>query len=123
MAVKHYMRPLVAVARNGKGFISMAQVDTLFSSIEGILSINRNLCKVLGERMANWTPVQQIGDIFCEVAENLKTYSTYISNYNLALSTITKLRQNKEFDTWLKDHEAERRQHPLESCLIMPIQV
>ena len=68
---------------------------------------------------------QCLGDLFNKIVPFLKLYSVYVSNYDLALTTVMEQRkQNQPFNTFLKECAAlpECKSLSFEAYLITPIQ-
>jgi len=55
-------------------------VQTIFSNIEGILSMNQELFSLMREK--------SLGEAFSHLGPFLKLYSTYTSNYSTAVETL-----------------------------------
>eukprot|EP00761_Pharyngomonas_kirbyi_P007123 gb/GECH01007132.1/.p1 GENE.gb/GECH01007132.1/~~gb/GECH01007132.1/.p1 ORF type:complete len:1106 (+),score=354.86 gb/GECH01007132.1/:1-3318(+) len=99
--------------------------NVIFSNIEQIYQVNRELLGDLEAANNQW-PIQcNIGQVFCRMAPFLKTYTTYINNYDEADSMLEKqLSKSNRFSSWVE----KQQQHPkvnhltLQGLLITPIQ-
>jgi len=68
---------------------------------------------------------QKIGDIFINYASRFDIYSSYVNNYDNAISELNKLKsQNKSFAKFLQNfsNDSRTRRLTIESILIMPVQ-
>ncbi|KAJ3223727.1 hypothetical protein HK099_000747 [Clydaea vesicula] len=79
-------------------------LSVIFSNIESILPINQKLLQLIEERFASdKNVVNQLGDIFIQVADYLKIYAMYCSNHPHALVKLQSVRQNKNVAKFLDE--------------------
>eukprot|EP00727_Mastigamoeba_balamuthi_P013980 m51a1_g9204 putative domain containing protein (531) ;mRNA; f:850-3162 len=100
---------------------SAADVKTVFGDIEVI----RNYNALMLESLQEARDAKAIADLFSnQLAHYLKTYSSYINNYETSLQKVQTLKANSDFAKFLKKAEADSRCTGLnlESLLIMPVQ-
>jgi hypothetical protein len=114
------------------------ELTLIFSNLEHILPINKELEKWLEERLTKWsssqvsastriccgrcvrgmwlylhllTTHQTIGDVFLKFAPYLKMYRDYTSRYDAGLEKFNEVQQeNSRFDEFVRLESAERRQ-------------
>lgn len=99
--------------------------DDIFGNIELIHNLHLELLKTLEARMAEWTPLQVVGDIFVQYAPFFKLYTQYCSGYAGALDTLQALRRSDAaFARFLKTAQEDPIAQNLDinSFLIMPVQ-
>ncbi|KAJ3199483.1 Myosin 10A, isoform D [Entophlyctis luteolus] len=98
----------------------------IFSNLEAILPVNKELLKRLEDRQSHHVNgiVEQIGDIFIEVADFLKMYTMYCSNHQHALIKLQAVRQNKTVSKFFESLSAtpEFRFFDLSNYLLKPVQ-
>lgn len=121
LSKKVFMDPLRA-SLSHKPLLSQDKQGLIFGNLSFIRSINGELLAKLAARIKEWTPTQQLGDIFVEMvnccvaknkfsviifqADSLQySYSQYINNYDQALKTLS----------WCQQHEPQFAQF-LEVC-------
>lgn len=63
-----------------KGLLPSTVTNAIFSNLEGILSVNRELLHCMKQH--------SLGEAFNNLAPFLKLYSTYASNYEMATNTL-----------------------------------
>jgi len=99
-------------------------VKAMFNQVEVIVGYNEKISAELQERVSKWVWTSQLGDMFLEMMDFLKTYIQFVNNYNYALQTLDKLKKIPEFVAWLSktERKPELNGNTLESLLIMPIQ-
>jgi len=120
-----YKIPLETAAKNGPVIISEKSIKKIFSNIENIKEVNKEILKRLEQGAREWPYWNGVGKIFVELAPYLKLYLVYILNFDVALHTlIEKQKMHKQFREFLEKTSKD----PL-SCglnlqghLIMPIQ-
>jgi hypothetical protein len=103
LMVTLYYLPLKEVANSTSPFISLKEVNAIFSNIELILNVNKQLLASLEDRIAlHWSKFQKIGDIFLRLAPFLKLYVQYVNNYNVAILTLSdKLKSSPELSEFM----------------------
>lgn len=105
--------------------LTETEIRAIFSETESILNYNKLLLLQLEERVAKWSVSQRLGDIFLLIANFLKIYSQYCSNYNEAMRILSECKKQTKFKKFLDDlkkrsHDIEHR--GLEDYLIRPVQ-
>ncbi|KAL6070964.1 RhoGEF domain containing protein [Balamuthia mandrillaris] len=114
-----FLKPLRARLDEAKNF------KALLADLNVIRNYNQELLESLGPRVLNWTPNQQLGDIFVRVGFFLKAYTQYVSKYHKAMEEITEM---KKSSLALRDFLEECCRQPkvggkdLASFLIQPVQ-
>eukprot|EP01104_Vermistella_antarctica_P011680 TRINITY_DN3293_c0_g1_i1.p1 TRINITY_DN3293_c0_g1~~TRINITY_DN3293_c0_g1_i1.p1 ORF type:complete len:1188 (+),score=330.11 TRINITY_DN3293_c0_g1_i1:280-3843(+) len=123
MVHDHFLLPMQAHSRKGGAFTNV-EFKTIFFNINVILNINKQLLKDLQLRWETWGPDQKLGDIFLQMVDYLKVYSTYVNNYNKAMGTFRQCRQDKDFVALLQDciNSTGKKSAGLQDYLIMPVQ-
>eukprot|EP01117_Protostelium_nocturnum_P005387 TRINITY_DN1958_c0_g1_i1.p1 TRINITY_DN1958_c0_g1~~TRINITY_DN1958_c0_g1_i1.p1 ORF type:complete len:1618 (+),score=627.59 TRINITY_DN1958_c0_g1_i1:434-5287(+) len=125
---EQFFDPLRQSLTTNKPILSNDKLGIIFSNFHLIRSINLELHKRLEERIKNWGPHQNIGDVFVNVAPSLQfSYSHYVNNYDQALKAVS-LCQEKEpaFKAFLEKQRSVP--HPslgqinFGSLLIAPVQ-
>jgi len=122
--IKKFQNPLNAISKSPDPFINTKDVKAIFSDLENIHSVNTILLECLNAKMKSWSSKQIIGDVFLHMADYLRSYTTYVNNYNSAIMTIAKCNSNRKFRDFIEKANSDRicRNLDLESFLIMPIQ-
>jgi len=122
--VKKFKNPLQAACSQHNPFITQADVRRIFSDIETIYSVNMMLLSQLKDKLRAWSPKQTLSDVFLYMAEFLKTYSTYINNYEQSQYALASCKKNKRFMSFLEDAQADPTLNHMDiySFLILPIQ-
>jgi len=90
-----------------------------------IYAFNTKLLELLSARIKNFNVDTQFGDVIIQMKDFLKIYTSYINNYNTALTTYeTLMRGNTEFNHYIAKCDAKPEHNGLkfDSFLIMPIQ-
>jgi len=108
-----------------KPVIKEENIKSLFSNVEQILSINNMLLNDLEKAMTMW-PESRIGLAFKNIAPFLKTYTTYVNNYDTAFEQYELLLKKKpKFKDFLNDQvysNAATERYKFDSYLILPVQ-
>ncbi|KAJ3023364.1 FYVE, RhoGEF and PH domain-containing protein 6 [Thoreauomyces humboldtii] len=100
----------------------------MFSELPGLINVNAELRKQLDCRLEGnqWNPVDGcLGDIFLNLAPYLKMYSSYVKNFNNALSIVSdNITRNAPFAQFVAKQNADPNLKglPLEAYLILPVQ-
>eukprot|EP01133_Synstelium_polycarpum_P001194 gene1194-1376_t len=118
ICISEYMNPM-------KELVSKDQIKSVFSDIQIIHSFGQKLIEKLRPRIDAWDHYQKLGDIFLEIADFLKVYTSYIQNYNNALTTLEELRKKDKSVVALLDTARNLpvcKNFELTAFLIMPIQ-
>jgi len=106
-----------------KSVISKKEVETLFFGLDLILVCNQQFSVKLEKRVENWNVESTLGDIFIDLSQNLSTYTSFINNYDRALETLRKSKQQSSFATFLSEIESQKKNKlTLGDILIMPVQ-
>jgi hypothetical protein len=66
--VSTFMKPLKEAALKPQALVNSSEVLAIFSNIELILAVNKELLSDLEKRMASWSRTQCIGDVFLRLA-------------------------------------------------------
>uniref|UniRef100_A0A8D2JF81 Epithelial cell transforming 2 like n=1 Tax=Varanus komodoensis TaxID=61221 RepID=A0A8D2JF81_VARKO len=85
-----YVKPLKAALASNRAILSYASVQLIFSDILNILQLNRCFFDELTERLKEWSPAQNLGDVFIKFGQQLQTYTNFYNNYAVILKTIDK---------------------------------
>eukprot|EP00026_Physarum_polycephalum_P000728 Phypoly_transcript_00729.p1 GENE.Phypoly_transcript_00729~~Phypoly_transcript_00729.p1 ORF type:complete len:1185 (+),score=285.31 Phypoly_transcript_00729:47-3601(+) len=108
-----------------KKMLTPQQIRQIFSNIEVIRGYNKTLLTRLDARMQVWySKGQCLGDIFVEVTEFLKVYTTYVNNYNTSIAIMTECMENPKFSAFIEKMRSASECNGLSfaSFLIQPIQ-
>ncbi|XP_053145377.1 epithelial cell-transforming sequence 2 oncogene-like isoform X2 [Hemicordylus capensis] len=101
-----YVKPLNAALASNRAILSYASVQTMFSDILNILQLNRWFLDELRQRLDEWSPAQNLGDVFIKFCKQLQTYTNFYNNYAVILKTIDKCRETIPlFRAFLKRHD------------------
>ena len=102
--------------------ISEYTASVIFSSIEGIVKLNKYfLADILG-RVKTWeNETSKIGDVFVRWCPGLDPYIDYINNYGKSMALISRERKKNEKFAQFVDTERYDRSS-LKDLLIVPIQ-
>eukprot|EP00727_Mastigamoeba_balamuthi_P010899 m51a1_g6431 putative domain containing protein (837) ;mRNA; f:357541-360795 len=119
-----FLAPLRKNAESDRPFISSESIASLFSNIELLVNINKELLAALDEKLKNWNSTKTcIGEMLVKMVPYLKAYKQYVNSYDGAMVTLKKCLENPEFKSW---HEAtynrQNKKLPIEGYLIMPVQ-
>eukprot|EP01103_Thecamoeba_quadrilineata_P013698 TRINITY_DN3880_c0_g1_i1.p1 TRINITY_DN3880_c0_g1~~TRINITY_DN3880_c0_g1_i1.p1 ORF type:complete len:640 (-),score=125.84 TRINITY_DN3880_c0_g1_i1:16-1908(-) len=108
-----------------KGIITKPEQVTIFSNIEMILSINRELLEDFESSLTKSQSICYIGEVFIKKTDYLKLYTIYCNNHPHSRQTIKEcIQSNHHFAEFLKECESDprSRNQTLLSFLIKPIQ-
>eukprot|EP00026_Physarum_polycephalum_P001287 Phypoly_transcript_01288.p1 GENE.Phypoly_transcript_01288~~Phypoly_transcript_01288.p1 ORF type:complete len:1072 (+),score=298.27 Phypoly_transcript_01288:159-3374(+) len=130
LIISKYLNPLQTSSKSARPILTPEKIRSIFSIVEVVYNYHHLLFEGLESRIKRWLADQMkntlcIGDIFIRMADNLKCYSTYVNNYNTAMSTLSESsKNNPTFAQFLKRVQADPDLHfeDLESFLIAPIQ-
>ena len=78
-----------------KQLITEEGAQTLFSNVDQIYAINKELLSNIEKRISTWNSLSTIGDIFYQLAPFLKMYSKYATNHEAANLFYHKLVEKK----------------------------
>ncbi|KAL6075688.1 RhoGEF domain containing protein [Balamuthia mandrillaris] len=96
----------------------------LFSELEVILGYQEELLSNLTLRIESWSLDQRLGDIFKNMVTFLKVYTSYVNQFNQAITLLANLKTRPDFKAVLSYMESKKRcnRQTLNSFLIMPVQ-
>jgi len=106
----------------------MEKVYRIFSNLEDILLVNRELLAQLRDRVEgdDASARDRVGDIFLNMSFALKIYSKYIGDYDTARQTLAEVEANARFAAFVEGVEERTREslknQKLGSLMIMPVQ-
>lgn len=121
--INHFLKPL-QVRASQSAFITMDDITLLFANVEVLLKVNQELLDGLEKRTEEWDYNSCIGDFFLRLASFFKLYTVYCKNYDMAVQTLVRCKENHQFVQFLKEREfsAEAQFLDLGAFLIMPVQ-
>jgi hypothetical protein len=120
--LKHYVLPLREAISTQRPVISEAEVRSIFSITDMIYNINKSFLEKIKNRLKGWSHESVIGDVFSEWADYFKAYQQYVNNYSDAVATYSKcVKNNKEFQKFVKQAELKTDETDLFELLIQPI--
>jgi len=105
--------------------LSESEFNGLFSNVKDLIVVNQEFNNNLTALKEADPVIPEIGNEFLKIAEKLKVYKEYCSNYPLAISLLRELTQKpdvKNLLTKLSTENAECRGLNLEAFLIKPVQ-
>eukprot|EP01091_Cochliopodium_minus_P019035 TRINITY_DN7869_c0_g1_i1.p1 TRINITY_DN7869_c0_g1~~TRINITY_DN7869_c0_g1_i1.p1 ORF type:complete len:795 (-),score=251.90 TRINITY_DN7869_c0_g1_i1:677-2830(-) len=107
-----------------KPMISDEGCQTIFSNVDQIYAINKELLFTIEKRLSVWSTLSTIGDIFIELGPYLKMYSFYAANYENSNHYYTKLLEKKSNVKFMESIRLKKEVKNLDlpSYLILPIQ-
>lgn len=83
--------------------VDEATIKNLFSNISEILPVNQKLKKLIDEQKnASKDGIFEVGEIFMQIASSFSIYTEYCINHPVAVKTLEKCRQSKEFANFEK---------------------
>uniref|UniRef100_A0A8D0B0L2 Epithelial cell transforming 2 like n=1 Tax=Salvator merianae TaxID=96440 RepID=A0A8D0B0L2_SALMN len=101
-----YVKPLKAALTTNQAILSSISIQVIFTDILNILQLNRWFLDVLTKRLNEWSPSQNLGDLFIKFGEQLQTYTNFFNNYSVILKAIDKCRETiPVFRAFLKRHD------------------
>nr|XP_056708510.1 epithelial cell-transforming sequence 2 oncogene-like [Euleptes europaea] len=101
-----YTKPLKAALASNRPILSYANVQIIFSDILDILELNRWFFAALTQRLKEWNPAQNLGDILIKFGQQFQTYANFYNNYAVILKTIDQCRETIPlFRAFLKRHD------------------
>lgn len=123
----------VPLLKNVKGppmerIISRADLNLIFSNLEFIVAVNKELLTRIQERIVLWSEDQLIADIFLHMGDFLKVYKNYCSTFDDANDKIgVLLRERPLLADFLANADRKARERMetssnIYSFLIMPVQ-
>ena len=121
--VEVYKRPLAGSAASMKPILKPEEVDAIFSNIELICNVNKELLQQLEQRVDTWSSTQLVGDVFLKMGPYLKTYSQYCNNYPAAIALYNRRRQlSSKFSKFIFDAKSLSGNLELSAFLLLPVQ-
>ncbi|TPX66165.1 hypothetical protein SpCBS45565_g04685 [Spizellomyces sp. 'palustris'] len=123
-----FLKPLMAAIGTTSEIIPKKIVQSIFSELAGIINVNMELRKQLEARLEEhpWNPVDGcLGDIFLNLAPFLKMYSSYVKNFNTALSVVSEqISKNPAFAQFVtkQNTNPDLKGLGFQAYLIMPVQ-
>ncbi|XP_046854745.1 uncharacterized protein LOC124447793 isoform X2 [Xenia sp. Carnegie-2017] len=114
--VKNFIHPMKLY-----GVLSVEEIDIIFSNIESLAGISKEMVAKLEKRMSEWNvETTIIGDIFVEMFSYLKMFKPYFDSRSAANQLrIRYEKTNEKFKNFLSKANCA---HSLDSLLLMPIQ-
>ncbi|XP_070589713.1 epithelial cell-transforming sequence 2 oncogene-like isoform X2 [Erythrolamprus reginae] len=101
-----YVKPLKAALVFHQAILSDTSIPLIFSDILDILQVNRCFLAELTRRLNEWSPAQNVGDVFIKLGQQFQTYTNFFNNYAVSLKTIDKCRETiPVFRAFLKRHD------------------
>ncbi|XP_058028912.1 epithelial cell-transforming sequence 2 oncogene-like, partial [Ahaetulla prasina] len=101
-----YVKPLKAALASHQAILSDISIQLFFSDVLDILQVNRCFLAELTRRLNEWSPAQNVGDIFIKLGQQFQTYTDFFNNYAVTLKTIDKCRETiPVFRAFLKRHD------------------
>lgn len=86
-----------------KRFLNSVQMTETFGGLEEIYEINTLFLASLQARMSAWTWDTQIADLFLQLADRLRIYSTFINKYPIAMANYGEyIEQNARYKSALQ---------------------
>jgi hypothetical protein len=125
LIIQHLLTPLKKLEEDDRPIIEKRIIGQIFSNIETLVAVNKELLIRLEERMQNWADTQRLADIFNTMSPYLKTYCTYCDNYEEATATVNyEMHNNAQFRTFLQQFQKSSVAKKLDAFmyLIMPVQ-
>jgi len=122
LLVDCYMLPMQVESMVKKNFTEH-DIAVVFSCINTILSVSKELLVELESRLEKWPAIQLFGEVFIKMAPVLKLYVEYINNYDQAQAQLKLLMETPEGEGFFTDCK-QKSGSPLDilSLHIMPVQ-
>ncbi|EGG20546.1 pleckstrin domain-containing protein [Cavenderia fasciculata] len=100
---------------------SSINVSSIFSNIESLFVVSKDLIKTLKERIAMAPELQTVGDVYIEKSKEMRLYVEYINNYEYAMKELDKFEH--EHPKYLQSLQKKNKYSlDIASLLIMPVQ-
>lgn len=90
---KHYYLPLKQLSTSSKPIITPKDFQTIFSNVETILNFHRKLREGFDKVRESWPRVDDVGQVFLQLAPGLKAYGDYVANFDAAVNHLSFLRE------------------------------
>ncbi|KAH3744719.1 Guanine exchange factor for Rac 30 [Pelomyxa schiedti] len=119
------MNKFVTELKSNTRGLALEDTYSIFSNIAVIRDCHERLKKTLTQRMQDWNPNSQLGDIFQKETAWIKLYKHYVNNYGRSLMTLKECKQNHaEFRKYMEsiDYTPALSGLNLEGLLIVPVQ-
>jgi len=103
--------------------INESGISTIFSGVPAIKRVNEVFIANLERKLDNWHETQTIGDLFIDLAPNLKNYKDFQNMYSKALANYTEyMEKEPKFAAIVRECDARVTTTRLEGCLVGPVQ-
>lgn len=118
IVLKDYLLPAKT-----KGVFNDKEIRTIFSNIEQIRDLSRELFTAIRQQMLNWTDQCMVGDIFTRNMPFMKIYIPYCRDHKAANELIENKKENKKMVMFLKECQvASGSALDINALLITPVQ-
>jgi len=126
LLVKKYVLPLRAVANTKKPILSNDNIKKVFGNVEIISNLHKVILDQMEAVIKNSEKKPKLALIFLTLSDYFKVYTSYITNYNIAIATVheSSIASDKfaQFMENLQKRDPEIKNFSLDAFLIMPIQ-
>jgi len=114
-----YIQPLQAKANKGSDKLNKADASLLFSNVEAIYQFHCLMLPAL-----KTCPEGNVAAVLQKYADYLKMYTKYVSEYQTAMATMSRLSKNPAFIKFIKKQSEQPAAEGLDitSYMIMPVQ-
>jgi len=104
--------------------LNKKDLNALFSNIEQINGVNKQLLSFLEKRQQENKFITEISDIWLTMHEYLKMYNLYCGNYTFAITKLEDLKNSKSIAKFLNNQATRKETESLslDSLLIKPVQ-
>lgn len=121
--IQFVIDPLDIQSQTTIPIIPAEDVKKIFATIPLVYDLNKKLFDMLCQRIARWSTLDNIGDIFSQFAPMLKMYIAFVSNYGQSVKRIAQLKKERPWFASFVDHiQKNKAIRGLESYLILPVQ-
>eukprot|EP01125_Pyxidicula_operculata_P020431 TRINITY_DN7544_c0_g1_i1.p1 TRINITY_DN7544_c0_g1~~TRINITY_DN7544_c0_g1_i1.p1 ORF type:complete len:1260 (+),score=306.53 TRINITY_DN7544_c0_g1_i1:575-4354(+) len=124
--IKKFQNPLLQIAKTSKKpLLQLNQIQSIFLRVDALFNFNYLLLSGLNTKMAQWSSLQLIGDLFLTIGDFYKEYMEYIENYDQSQAVLANaVVNNVKLAKWLERirYSPICTGNSLSSYLIMPIQ-
>ncbi|KAF2073947.1 hypothetical protein CYY_004734 [Polysphondylium violaceum] len=101
--------------------LTQSDISTLFSNIEPLLVVSKDLLIKLKYRFTLPEEQQNIGELYIEKSKEMKMYIVYINNYDRAIDELKKI-EDKHPKLFKNLQDSYKYSLDIRSLLIMPVQ-
>ena len=117
-ALTCYIQPIQQKINKGELKLTVADCQTMFSNLQGILQFHELFEKDLIDGQK-----EEVGTIILKYADYLKMYTAYVTNYTQCVALVNKLSMQKDFSKFLTQQRASKSSNGLDlmSYLIQPV--